>query len=128
MRQMKPWVLIDVVLRIATFGLALIPQVVALAFFAFSVKSSDLALALMVIVALAVLTFLPRLRRNVVIAILAAIILVAESLWEFVDMRSGSEVAFSTAANLTLGVLWIVFHIGMSVFGLNAGKSRNDTV
>lgn len=125
---MKPWVLIDVVLRIATFGLALIPQVVALAFFAFSVKSSDLALALMVIVALAVLTFLPRLRRNVVIAILAAIILVAESLWEFVDMRSGSEVAFSTAANLTLGVLWIVFHIGMSVFGLNAGKSRNDTV
>ena len=125
---MKPWVLIDVVLRIATFGLALIPQVVALAFFAFSVNSSDLALALMVIVALAVLTFLPRLRRNVVIAILAAIILVAESLWEFVDMRSGSEVAFSTAANLTLGVLWIVFHIGMSVFGLNAGKSRNDTV
>jgi hypothetical protein len=128
MQKMKSVVLIEGTLRVASLFVALIPQVMGLAFFAFSVERMDLITSLVAAIALVVLIFLPRFRYAWPIALTAATILAAEASWEIYEMRkAGDEIAFGTAANLAVGLLWILFLVVQRVTVGGSNSSAKES-
>jgi hypothetical protein len=125
---MKVTLLIEGTLRVASLFVALIPQLMGLAFFAFSVEKGDLLASLAAAVALAVLVFLPRFRYAWLIAFAAALILAAEGSWEIYDARKDAgEIAFGSVANLVAGLAWILFLVVQRITGGGTTSSAKQS-
>jgi hypothetical protein len=102
----------EVALRLATVCVGIIPQLLAILFFASSVRPSLLLMSLVAIGAMATLAFMPNTRRRNLIGLVASIILLMELAWEIFDSASGgAEPALSSIGGLLLAVLWLAWFI-----------------
>lgn len=97
-------------LRAATALYPFLTELLALLFWSSKISTADVALALVVITALAVLAFTPRLQSNIGVFFAAAILLIAPSICGIVGQAyAGNDFQVGTFVNLGFAIAWLLY-------------------